>query len=100
MAASVDIRVLLGIRWVRSTAHTSVQTLLCTPGRILDHARVRISDQERGSSAAAIVFAMDDSASGIAALGASAIPIMATTRASIPTGGGIHTRQTMPNSAN
>src|SRR5258707_1136251 len=83
-----DIPALSGIRAVRSVVRGLVQALLLAWGRISALIRVRASGRGRGSSAVAIVSAMDDSVSGIAALGAWVIHIMATMLGLIRTGGG------------
>src|SRR5271166_990154 len=88
--ASAGIRAWLGMLVGRLVALTSVLDSPRAPARVLD----------RGpGSSAAIVFATDDSASGIDASAASATRITATMPALIRTGGGIRIHPTMTSSA-
>ena len=100
MRASADTRALLGIQVGRSVARILVRTSGRAWARISVLIQVRASDQGQGSWGVAVVSAMDDSVSGIAALGVSGIHITATMPGLIRTGGGIRIRQTMQISAN
>lgn len=99
MRAPADTRALLGIQVERSVAHILVRTLGRAWARISVLIQDRTSDRGRDSSVGVIVSAMDDSGSGMAALGASGIHITATMPELIRTGGGIRIHRMMLTSA-